>query len=54
MTRVLPSGALDEAMRAARGRGELDLGALAVLAVWGLAVWGLAGSTAALRWFRWD
>jgi len=47
LARLLPSGALTEALRAATMRTTVDLAALAVLAVWGL----LAG-LAATRTFR--
>jgi ABC-2 type transport system permease protein len=49
LARVLPSGALGDAMRAALIRGELDLPALLVL-----LGWGLVAAAAAVRWFRWD
>jgi ABC-2 type transport system permease protein len=47
--RLLPSGALGDAMRAALLHGDADLVALAVL-----AVWALAGAALASRFFRWE
>jgi ABC-2 type transport system permease protein len=49
VARLLPSGALGDALRAALGSGSVDAGALAVLVVWTAAAAG-----AAVRWFRWD
>jgi ABC-2 type transport system permease protein len=49
IARLLPSGALGDALRGALGAGALHWGALAVLLVWTAAAAG-----AAARWFRWD
>lgn len=46
---LLPSGALGEGLRTLATTGLLDLGALAVL-----AVWTAVGSWLAARFFRWD
>ena len=46
---VLPSGALGEGLRTLATAGTLDLGAVAVL-----AVWAVVGGALAARWFRWD
>jgi ABC-2 type transport system permease protein len=48
VARVLPSGALGEAMRDALARGSWPLVPLAVL-----AVWTAAAAWATSRWFRW-
>ena len=49
LARLLPSGALGDAMRAALQHGRPSLAAWAVLAGWAV----VAGAAAA-RWFRWD
>ena len=49
VARLLPSGALGDAMRAALVDGAFPAGALLVL-----AAWAVLGSAAAARWFRWD
>jgi ABC-2 type transport system permease protein len=49
LARVLPSGALGDALRAALGTGAWPWSQWAVLAAWGVAA-GLAAS----RWFRWS
>ena len=46
---LLPSGALGESMRAALSHGRVDLGSLAVL-----AVWFLVGGVLTARTFRWE
>jgi ABC-2 type transport system permease protein len=49
VARLLPSGALGDALRAALGTGSVRWGALAVL-----LAWTAAAAAAAVRWFRWD
>jgi ABC-2 type transport system permease protein len=49
IARVLPSGALGDALRAALASGRFDAAAVGVL-----LVWAVAGSLAAARCFRWD
>lgn len=46
---LLPPGALGEGLRTLATTGSVDLGALAVL-----AVWTAVGTWLAARWFRWD
>ncbi|TRW45768.1 ABC transporter permease [Georgenia yuyongxinii] len=46
---LLPPGALGEGLRTLATTGLLDLGAVAVL-----AVWTAVGTWLATRWFRWD
>jgi len=49
IARLLPSGALGEALRGALLHGSLRWGSLAVLVAWGSAT-----AAAAVRWFHWD
>jgi ABC-2 type transport system permease protein len=49
VARLLPSGALGDALRGALHDGSFRWGAAAVL-----LAWATAGSLAASRWFRWD
>jgi len=49
VARVLPSGALGDALRTALQSGGMPWGALAVL-----AAWAVVAATAAGRWFRWE
>jgi ABC-2 type transport system permease protein len=49
LARLLPSGALGDAMRAALQDGRAALAAWAVL-----AGWAVVAGVAAARWFRWD
>jgi len=49
VARLLPSGALGDAFRAALQHGQFDAAAVAVL-----LVWALVAALAAARWFRWD
>lgn len=49
VARLLPSGALGEALRTALGSGAFPLTELLVL-----AGWTVAAAAAAARWFRWD
>jgi ABC-2 type transport system permease protein len=49
VARLLPSGALGDALRAALQHGRLDWAALAVL-----LIWAVGAAAASARWFRWD
>jgi ABC-2 type transport system permease protein len=49
VARLLPSGALGDALRAGLLHGTVRWSALGVL-----GAWAVAAGAAAARWFRWD